>query len=156
MADWLRRYTPSGRILTIGIGLLIGGPLAIWLLTVRNMTHFIPIFFGAFFFLSWYTGPLAAAIFDVVPARISATVAGAYLLFIHLAGDTIAFPLIGALSDRFGIDRAVFVLPSVALAGGVVVLLATRSVEADMRRRLPELGAAWPAPASGSLDRRGP
>ena len=156
MADWLRRYTPSGRILTIGIGLLIGGPLAIWLLTVRNMTHFIPIFFGAFFFLSWYTGPLAAAIFDVVPARISATVAGAYLLFIHLAGDTIAFPLIGALSDRFGIDRAVFVLPSVALAGGVVVLLATRSVEADMRRRLPESGAAWPAPASGHLDRRGP
>ena len=38
---------------------------------------------------------MTAVIFDVVPARISATVAGAYLLFIHLAGDAIALPLVG-------------------------------------------------------------
>ncbi|MGG7381505.1 hypothetical protein ACQ7B2_23125, partial [Escherichia coli] len=33
IADWLRRYTATGRVLTICLGLLIGGPLAIWLLT---------------------------------------------------------------------------------------------------------------------------
>ena len=60
--------------------------------------------------------------------------AGAYLLFIHLAGDTISFPLIGALSDRFGISRAVLVLPTVALLGGLVVLLAVRTVGRDMAR----------------------
>ena len=70
----------------------------------------------------------------MVPARVGATVAGAYLLFIHLAGDAIAFPLVGALSDRFGIDRAVFVLPSVALLGGLVILGASRTVGADMKR----------------------
>jgi len=59
---------------------------------------------------------------------------GAYLLFIHLAGDAIAFPLVGALSDRFGIDRAVFVLPSVAILGGLVILGAARTVSSDMRR----------------------
>ncbi len=134
LADWLRRYTDTSRVLTISFGLIIGGPLAIWLLTIRDMAYFVPIFCAAFFFLSWFNGPIAAVIFDVVPARISATVAGAYLLFIHLAGDTISFPLIGALSDRFGISRAVLVLPTVALAGGVVVLLAARTVGADMRR----------------------
>jgi len=134
LADWLRRYTDTSRVVTISLGLLIGGPLAIWLLTIRDMAHFVPIFCAAFFFLSWFNGPIAAVIFDVVPARISATVAGAYLLFIHLAGDTISFPLIGALSDRFGISRAVLVLPTVALAGGAVVLLAARTVGADMRR----------------------
>jgi MFS family permease len=134
LADWLRRYTVTGRVLTIALGLLIGGPLTVWLLTVRDLGLFVPVFAGAFFFLSWFNGPIAAVIFDVVPAKVSATVAGAYLLFIHLVGDTVAFPLIGALSDRFGLDRAVLLLPCVAILGGLVILGATRTVGADMLR----------------------
>ncbi|HET7469672.1 MAG TPA: MFS transporter, partial [Gemmatimonadales bacterium] len=134
VADSLRRRTQTGRVLTVALGLLIGGPLTLWLLTVRDLALFVPLFFAAFFFISWYSGPIAAVIFDVVPARISATVAGAYLLFIHLAGDTVAFPLVGALSDRFGLDRAVLVLPSVAIAGGLIILAATRTVARDMAR----------------------
>jgi MFS family permease len=61
-------------------------------------------------------------------------VVGAYLLFIHLVGDTVAFPLVGALSDRFGLDRAVLLLPSVAIIGGLVILVATRTVGRDMAR----------------------
>jgi hypothetical protein len=121
-------------VLTVALGLLIGGPLALWLLTLRELTVFVPVFFAAFFFISWYSGPIAAVIFDVVPARISATVAGAYLLFIHLVGDTVAFPLVGALSDRFGLDRAVLLLPSVALAGGIIILGAVWTVDQDMAR----------------------
>jgi MFS family permease len=99
------------------------------------------VFFAAFFCLSWYNGPNTAVIFDVVPARISATVAGGYLLFIHLAGDAIALPLVGALSDQFGLDRAVLLLPSVIIVGGLVVLGAARTVVADMRRVSEEGGA---------------
>jgi hypothetical protein len=62
-------------------------------------------------------------------------VAGAYLLFIHLAGDAIALPLIGGLSDRFGIERAVLLLPVVAIIGGLVVLLGARTVGRDMATR---------------------
>lgn len=134
LADWLRRYTVMGRVLTIALGLLVGGPLALWLLTVRDLRVFVPVFACAFFFLSWFNGPIAAVIFDVVPAKVSATVAGAYLLFIHLVGDTVAFPLVGALSDRFGLDRAVLLLPSVAILGGMVILGASRTVGADMLR----------------------
>ncbi|HEU5169565.1 MAG TPA: MFS transporter [Gemmatimonadales bacterium] len=134
LADWLRRHTERGRVLMVSLGLMIGGPMAIWLLTVRDPAIFTPVFFTAFFFLSWYNGPLSAVLFDVVPARVAATVAGTYLLFIHLAGDAIAFPLVGALSDRFGIDVAVFVLPSVALLGGLVMLGALRTVGRDMKR----------------------
>jgi MFS family permease len=70
----------------------------------------------------------------VVPSKISATVAGAYLLFIHLVGDAVAFPLVGALSDRFGLHRAILLLPSVAIVGGIVVLGAARTVGRDMAR----------------------
>ena len=134
IADALKRWTDRGRVLTVAVGFLIGGPLAIWLLTVRDIDVFMPIFAVAFFFLSWYNGPMTAVIFDVVPARIGATVSGAYLLFIHLAGDAIALPLVGSLSDRFGLDRAVMVLPVVALVGGIVMLGAMKTVTRDMAR----------------------
>jgi MFS family permease len=141
LADWLRRYTERARVLTVALGMLLGGPAAVWLLTVRDPDVFVPVFFAAFFFLSWYNGPITAVIFDVVPARVGATVAGAYLLFIHLAGDAIAFPLVGALSDRFGLHRAVLVLPLVAILGGLVMLGAGRTVGKDMRRVAAETPA---------------
>lgn len=134
VADWLRRYTRNGRVLTVVLGLVVGGGLALWLLTVRDLRLFVPLFSAAFFFLTWYNGPLSAVIFDVVPARIGATVIGAYLLFIHIAGDAIAFPVVGMLSDRFGIDRAILLLPVVAILGGLVTLGAARTVVMDMDR----------------------
>jgi len=134
VADGLRRHTESARIITIGFGMIVGGALTIWLLLQRDAATFKPLFAASVFFLTWYNGPIAAAIFDVVPARIGATVAGTYLLFVHLAGDAIAFPLVGALSDRFGIDRAVLLLPAVAIAGGAIVLLAIRTARRDMAR----------------------
>jgi MFS family permease len=145
LADWLRRRYEMGRVLTVALGLLLGGPLAVWLLTIRDQHLFQLVFAVAFFCLSWYNGPMTAVIFDVVPPRISATVAGAYLLFIHLAGDAIALPLVGSLSDRFGLDQAILLLPLVVILGGVVVLFATRTVRQDMSRvesaapRLPGL-----------------
>ncbi len=134
VADWTRRYTRIGRVLTIVFGLVTGGTLALWLLTVRDLRLFVPVFSASFFFLTWYNGPLSAVIFDVVPARIGATVIGAYLLFIHLVGDAIAFPIVGMLSDKFGIDRAILLLPIVALVGGFVTLGAASTVIRDMDR----------------------
>ncbi len=134
LADWLRRRNEMGRVLTVALGLLLGGPLALWLLTIRDPGLFQAVFTVAFFCLSWYNGPMTAVIFDVVPPRISATVAGAYLLFIHLAGDAIALPLVGTLSDRFGLDQAILLLPGVVIVGGVVALFATRTVRQDMSR----------------------
>jgi len=134
IADWWLKYNKRARVLTTAAGMLIGGPLALWLMTVRDVEVFRTWFGVAFFFLSWYNGPLNATIFDVVPARIGATVAGAYFLFIHLAGDAIAFPLVGALSDRWGLATAVYVLPAVAVLGGLVILGAARVVRRDMSR----------------------
>lgn len=134
LADALRRRYPTGRVLTVALGLLLGGPLAVWLLTIRDLELFQVVFAVAFFCLSWYNGPITAVIFDVVPPRISATVAGAYLLFIHLAGDAISLPLVGTLSDFFGLDRAILLLPLVVILGGVVVLGATRTLTQDMAR----------------------
>ena len=60
--------------------------------------------------------------------------AGAFLMFIHLAGDAIAFPLVGILSDNFGLQRAILLLPVASLIGALIVLTAVRTLEADTAR----------------------
>lgn len=134
LGDALRKRLPGARLVVTGLGFLIGAPLAIWLLTLRSPALFVPIFYAAFFFLTWYNGPLTATIFDVVPARIGTTVVGAYLMFIHIAGDSIAFPLVGSLSDRFGLSTAIFVLPAAALLGALIALGGIRSIARDSAR----------------------
>jgi predicted MFS family arabinose efflux permease len=134
LADQLRHRTSAGRAIVAGVGILVGAGLIMYLITVRDLAVFLPVFAAAFFFLSWYVGPLTAVIFDVVPSGIGSTVVGAYFLFIHVAGDALAFPLVGLLSDRFGLPRAMFVLPAVAFFGGLVVLGAALTVRQDMAR----------------------
>jgi MFS family permease len=134
VADRLKSRLPGARLITTGIGFFVGAPLLIWLLYIRDMGTFIPVFCAAFFFLTWYNGPLTAVVFDVTPKRIATTVSGAYLMFIHLAGDAVAFPLVGALSDRFGIERAIIVLPIASLLGATIVLSAVKSLAGDTQR----------------------
>ncbi len=149
IADWLGRFTGRGRMLVSSVGFLVGGPLAVWLLGIRDLQIFVPVFVAAFFFLTLYNGPVIAAVFDVAPARIGATVVGAYLLFIHVAGDAIALPLVGFLSDRFGIDRAIFLLPAAALVGGIVLFLGVRTVERDMAYVTMRTTASHPVVVAG-------
>ncbi|MDX2192898.1 MAG: MFS transporter [Gemmatimonadales bacterium] len=134
IADAWRRRSPDGRIFTVATGMITGAALAVWLLLLRDPAVFKPVFSLAVFFLTWYNGPLNAVIFDNAPARIESTIAGSYLLFIHLAGDAVAFPLVGWLSDRVGIDRAILTLPAVAFLGGILVLFARQRAAAPRVR----------------------
>jgi MFS family permease len=134
LGDRLAERWAAGRVIAGSAGFLMGAPLALWLLQIRDFDLFIPVFFATIFFFTWYHGPMTAAIFDVVPHQIGASVIGTYVFFTHIAGDAIAYPLVGALSDRFGIATAMYVLPAAAFLGGSVVLLATRTVGRDEAR----------------------
>jgi len=134
LGDLLVERWPVGRVIAGSAGFLIGGPLCVWLLSVRDLNLFIPLFFSTLFFFTWYHGPVAATIFDVVPAGIGASVVGTYVFFTHIAGDAVAYPLIGFLSDRLGLGGAMLLLPAVGMLGGLIFLLAMRTVARDMRR----------------------
>jgi MFS family permease len=69
-----------------------------------------------------------------VPHQVGASVIGTYVFFTHIAGDAIAYPLVGTLSDRFGLRTAMFILPLAAFLGGTIVLLAIRTVAKDQAR----------------------
>jgi len=134
LGDHLVARRSTGRVIAGSAGFLIGGPLCVWLLSVRELDLFIPLFFSTLFFFTWYHGPVAATIFDVVPASIGASVMGTYVFFTHIAGDAVAYPLVGFVSDRFGIESAMLLLPAVGMLGGLVFLLAMRTVARDLRR----------------------
>jgi len=134
LGDLLSARWKGGRVIAAGSGFVLGAPVCVALLLVRSIHTFAPLLFGTFFFYMWYNGPLPALILDVVPSAVRASVLGAFVLFSHLAGDAIAPPLVGYLSDRAGIGAAVLLLPAVGLVGGLVLLVALRTVARDMKR----------------------
>jgi len=127
-----------------GGGFILGAPIVVVLILSPGLKFFVPCVIGTYFFYTWYNGPLSAVIFDVVPAAVRSSVMGAFLLFSHLAGDAVAPPLVGFLSDRLqsvwhlaaddALRRAMLLLPAVGLLGGVVILFALRTVGRDMAR----------------------
>ncbi|MGE5142496.1 MAG: spinster family MFS transporter [Acidobacteriota bacterium] len=144
LADWLAPRWQGARVAVAGGGFILGAPIVVVLIMAPSLKFFVPCVFGTYFFYTWYNGPLSAVIFDVVPAAVRSSVMGAFLLFSHLAGDAVAPPLIGFLSDRLqstwhlaaddALRRAMLLLPAVGLVGGVVILFALRTVGRDMAR----------------------
>jgi len=141
MGDGLQARWAGGRVFASGMGFVLGGPVATALLLVDRGTLFTVLLFGTFFLYTWYNGPLAAVILDVSPPPVRATVLGAFVLFSHLAGDAIAPPLIGYLSDRSDLRSAMLVLPAAGLVGGLVILVAVATVGRDMQRMAPSVSA---------------
>jgi sugar phosphate permease len=144
LADRLFERFPGGRLAVSGAGFLLGTPVVVALILSNNLKLFVPLVFGTYFFYTWYNGPLSAVLFDVVPAAVRSSVMGAFLLFSHLAGDAVAPPLIGYLSDRLqaawhlpadeALRRAMLLLPAVGLLGGFVILFGLRSIRDDMAK----------------------
>ena len=134
MGDALMRRWVGGRVLASGVGFVLGGPVCAALLLVNRPSLFVPLLFATFFLYTWYNGPLASVVLDVVPPAVRASVLGAFVLFSHLAGDALAPPLIGTISDRVGLRAAMLVLPAAGALGGLVTLGALRTVGRDMAR----------------------
>ena len=138
MADRLQQKWRGGRVLASGAGFVLGAPVCAGLLLVEDLRWFAPLILATYFLYTWYNGPLAAVILDVVPPAVQASVLGAFVLFSHLAGDALAPPLIGYLSDRTGSLRtAMLLLPAVGLLGGLVILIGLKTVGRDMARVSP-------------------
>lgn len=134
LGDRLLQRFAGGRVVAAGAGFILGAPVCGALLLVDRVDTFGPLILTTFFFYTWYNGPLSAVIFDVVPAAVRSSVIGAYVLFSHLAGDAIAPPLVGYLSDQFDLRRAMLLLPAVGVVGGLVILIGWRTVGRDMAR----------------------
>jgi MFS family permease len=129
LGDYLLRYTKNAYLWLSGLCMLAGAPITVLALAAREPTIFLPAFFFAEFFLFLNTGPLNAVLVGCVPAEVRATAMAVNILFIHAFGDALSPPLIGVLSDHFGLFRAALIAPAMMLAGGGVLLFTIRRQE---------------------------
>jgi sugar phosphate permease len=142
LADWLMVRWRGGRVLVSGLGFLLGAPVCTALIIVDDLRAFTPLLFFTYFLYTLYNGPIATVLIDVVPAAVRSSVLGAFVLFSHLAGDAMAPPLVGYISDvvtarsgpEAGLRTAMFTLPAAGLLGGLLILVALRTVARDMAR----------------------
>ncbi len=126
LGDFLLRYTGNSYLWVSGLSMFAGAPLSVAALTSREPGVFLPAIFMAEFFLFLNTGPLNAVLLGCVPAQIRATAMAVNIFFIHALGDAISPPIIGALSDRFGLFRATLLAPAMMTMSGIILLCAIR------------------------------
>ncbi len=148
LSDRLEHRIRAATFTVSGVGLLLS--LVFTLLAVLHPSPWVywPAMFGTLFLLFLNTGPLNAAIANVLPPSLRARGFAITTMVMHLLGDAASPWLIGIASDRVGLT-APTVATGVLLALSGAVLLAGRSaLERDLAaaRRPNDSLAAAPAP----------
>jgi len=120
LADLLAKRIRQAYLYVSGISMLAAIPFAWVAFTSVDRTTYMAALFVAEFLAFLSTGPINVVIVSVVPVAMRATAMAGSIFVIHLLGDAAAPWVIGALSDRVGLARAVLIMPvAVALSGSI-------------------------------------
>jgi MFS transporter, Spinster family, sphingosine-1-phosphate transporter len=120
VGDALMKRTRQGYLWLSGVTMVLAAPLGYIALTTGDTTAYWVALVLAELLLFASTGPINSAIVgDVPPAARAAAMAGS-ILVIHVLGDVPAPWLIGIISDRSSLERAVLIIPVAILASGAI------------------------------------
>jgi MFS family permease len=134
IADWLRRRWVSGRLWTIALGMALTIPCAALSILLPAGPPLYAVGVATVFFMSWYHAPIAASVDDLAPPGKSVTAQGLVIFTMHMLGTAPASWVIGEISQRSTLHRAMWV-PTVALGvAALAMMIATASFAADHAR----------------------
>ncbi len=134
IADYVQRRRPEGRMLVAAGGFLVGAPLVLVALLIQSLPLFISVFTIAAISLNFCTGPLNAALQDVITPILRATAVGLSLLLAHLLGDAAAPFVIGAIANNTSLAFALTATaPTFLFLAGLACLVGLRTVARDMK-----------------------
>jgi MFS family permease len=127
MGDYLARRSRQAHLYLSAVATLIAAPFVWMALTTssHSLYQFYMVTAQLCLFLS--TGPINAAIVNLVIAGERATAIALSVFAIHLLGDALSPFMVGALSDLFSLGQAVRILPAAVLIGGFVWIWAARA-----------------------------
>ncbi len=137
--DLLRKRFPGSYFLVSGLGLWLTVPCILLFMAVPFPLAWIFIFL-AVFFLFFNTGPTNAILANVTHPSIRATGFALNILVIHLLGDAVSPPIVGAMADhsrRAGVapqnafDAGFLAVSSLLLVGGALWLWGARHLQRD-------------------------
>ena len=130
LADRLQKRFGGSYFLVSGMGMLLAFPLFIATIYTPFPMAWVTLF-AAIFFVFLNTGPSNAALANVSAPRVRATAFAANILIIHLLGDAISPPLLGAVAGRWDMNVAFFVVSLAMLVSGLIWLLGMKFLSAD-------------------------
>ena len=128
--DWLRPRFASSYFLVSGIGVVLAFPATVAMLYVRFPGAWICIFI-AVFCMFFNTGPSNTALANVSLPSIRATAFAVNILIVHLFGDIISPPLIGAIRDRWNMNVGFLTVSGAMLVAGMFWFWGTQFLPAD-------------------------
>jgi MFS transporter, Spinster family, sphingosine-1-phosphate transporter len=131
MGDYFAKKKREAYLWLSAVSTLIAAPF-VWLaLTTASHSLYVVYMVAAQLCLFLSTGPINAAIINLVIASERATAIALSVFAIHLLGDAVSPLIVGALSDSFSLPQAMKILPVAALVGGIVWIWAARAQAAS-------------------------
>jgi MFS transporter, Spinster family, sphingosine-1-phosphate transporter len=124
-------------VTSVILGVAFGG-------TYTADTQFQLIVLGGFF-MNCTVGVVAGVAMDVIHPGVRSTGAAVVSLFQNVFGLAVGPVLAGALSDQWGLQRALVFIPLFSVVAGVFFVVAMRSYDADAARISDEQLDAAPA-----------
>ncbi len=121
IGDRLQRRLPFGRMATMTIGFTAALPFGLAAIFVDGGPVFYAATWLTMFFITWYHGPMAAVVDDLVPEGRAATAQAAFIFTMHLVGTAPSSYAVGLLVNRVGV-RYALLAPLVAVAAAALVV----------------------------------
>jgi MFS family permease len=132
LGDRMAHRRPDGHFTLSGWAMVASLPFTLFAILSPSPAIFWPSMFATLTLLFVGTGPLNAAMANVLPAELRGWGFAVNTFSIHAIGDAISPTLIGLASDRIGLLLPVLVTGLLLIVGGVVLLVGRRSLVRDL------------------------
>lgn len=144
VSDYLRRYTPNGRL---WVGLFTASapvPFVYWLLATDNTTTAYIVNAVVALFAGMWIGPAASTVNDLVLPRMRAMASATYILFVTFIGLALGPYSIGRMSVALGDDlRGAMTLSLVVFIPAIILIaMGMRHLPSEEPTRLDRARAA--------------
>lgn len=126
LGDYCLKYSRQAYLWFSGATTLLAVPFVVVALTASAASAYYPGIVCAQLLLFMSTGPINAAIVNMVSPFERASAVALSMFAIHLLGDVPSPPLIGSISDASSLGQAVLIVPVAVAIGGLVWLGAAR------------------------------
>lgn len=135
VADYLVRSRPRYKLLLLAVVCMITAVIFIIAFggSYTGSTQFKLILVGGLFMNS-IMGVIVGVVMDVIHPGIRSTGAAVLAVILNLFGLAVGPFLTGALSDSWGLQQALTIVPLFSLVGAVLFLIGMRSYDADVAR----------------------
>jgi MFS transporter, Spinster family, sphingosine-1-phosphate transporter len=131
--DALARRRPDGHFLLSGVAFVASLPFTLLAVLHPSPAIFWPAMFMTLLLFFINTGPLTAAMANVLPPDLRASGIAVNTMGIHILGDAPSPLLIGLIKDHIGLATPVLVTGLLVVVAGLVLLAGRAALSRDLR-----------------------